>query len=182
MVEIDLSETARRVGNILEGFPKEAKSAVKRGMAKGAKTYKRETDKEILNVYAIDRGTFSAGGTTRINYYNASASVLYSGKKIPLFDFNATPRERIYGVTVWAQQKKSGGGEFPHAFIATMRSGHKGIFERDGDEHLPISEIMGVATSQMAARSEIRQAAEKAAKEAAALEMENAVTRILNGI
>lgn len=186
MVDMSVPDTAERVRNILQGFPKEAESAIKRGMTKGAKVYRQETDKAILGVYAIDPGTFKSGGTTRVDYYNASASVSYSGAKIPLFDFNATPRERIYGVTVWAQQLKSGGGEFPHAFIAKMKSGHIGIFERNGqrrpeDNRERISEIMAVATAQMAERSEISGRAAEAAREAAVIEMEEAVSRILNG-
>ena len=54
-----------------------------------------------------------------------------TGSRIPLIDFRATgpvpSRGRGRGVTA---RLPGGKGRYPHAFIATTRSGHTGVFER----------------------------------------------------
>jgi hypothetical protein len=53
------------------------------------------------------------------------------GRRIPLIEFRARgpvpSRGRGRGVTATLP---SGAGRYPHAFIATMRSGHTGVFQR----------------------------------------------------
>jgi Prophage minor tail protein Z (GPZ) len=59
--------------------------------------------------------------------------------RIPLFDFNAKASKRggvIAKIT-------GGAGRYPHAFFATMASGHEGVFERKGSARLPIHELQG---------------------------------------
>lgn len=68
-----------------------------------------------------------------------------SGKRIPLYAFGARgpypSRGRGRGVT--ARLPAPGRGRYPHAFIATMRSGHVGVFQRRGRDRLPIDELHG---------------------------------------
>jgi hypothetical protein len=55
-----------------------------------------------------------------------------SGKRIPLIEFRARGPEpsRGRGRGVTARLPAPGAGRYPHAFIATTRSGHRGVFER----------------------------------------------------
>lgn len=70
------------------------------------------------------------------------ARVIISGARIPLFDFGA--RQTARGVSA-----NTGGGRkvYKGSFIATMKSGHKGVFERKtrgkGSKRLPIIEKFG---------------------------------------
>jgi hypothetical protein len=67
------------------------------------------------------------------------AQIIASGARIPLIKFNARDR-RGRGVTA---RLPGGAGIYPHAFIATMRSGHRGVFTRRGRPRLPIVELFG---------------------------------------
>jgi hypothetical protein len=91
---------------------------------------------------------------------NLSATLYASAKRIPLIDFKATgpepSRQRAGGVTA---KLKGGAGRYPHAFIATMRSGHRGVFQRNkGAGRLPIHEKHGpsIWKSYQRADAEVR--------------------------
>jgi hypothetical protein len=72
------------------------------------------------------------------------AKLATSLKRIPLIDFKAKGPEpsrgkgRGVGYRIGGQTKR-----LDHAFIATMRSGHRGVFLRKGDRRLPIREAFG---------------------------------------
>jgi hypothetical protein len=67
-----------------------------------------------------------------------SAWIIATGARIPLFRFRA--RQTRSGVTA---RLPGGAGQYPGAFIATMRSGHTGVFKRRASGRLPISELHG---------------------------------------
>lgn len=69
-----------------------------------------------------------------------TARISASIKRIPLIDFNAK-MTRGRGVT--ARLPPPGAGRYPHAFIATMTSGHVGVFQRVAKARLPIRELYG---------------------------------------
>lgn len=60
-----------------------------------------------------------------------------TGKRIPLIDFKARgprpSRGKGRGVTA---KLPGGAGRYPHAFIAQMRSGHVGVFERSSSKFM----------------------------------------------
>lgn len=89
-----------------------------------------------------------------INVRNATAerrtvAVEVSGARIPLIDFGAKGPEpslgRGRGVTV---SLKGGLKRHVHAFIATMKSGHRGVFQRRLRRRLPIFEKFGPSLPQ----------------------------------
>lgn len=83
-----------------------------------------------------------------------SVRVSVSGARIPLIEFGAKGREPSRGRGPGVSAKLRGGrGRYPHAFIATMHSGHRGVFQRvpGANRHgpaphrsqLPIVELRG---------------------------------------
>jgi hypothetical protein len=93
---------------------------------------------------------------------NAVAVVKFSGRPIPLIQFSA--RETKAGVSV---SVKNGRKVIKGAFIATMPTGHQGVYVRVGNQHkkingkwhgLPIKELYG-PSMPAAFGSEIVQAA-----------------------
>jgi hypothetical protein len=72
------------------------------------------------------------------------AEVEITGARLPLIDFGARgpepSRGKGRGVTY---RLKGGRGRVPNAFIATMPSGHRGVFVRRGAPRLPIVELKG---------------------------------------
>lgn len=69
-----------------------------------------------------------------------------TGKRIPLIEFGAKGPEPSRGKGRGVSARVPGGaGRYPRAFIATMRTGHRGVFERKGRARLPIRELRVVS-------------------------------------
>jgi hypothetical protein len=68
-----------------------------------------------------------------------------SGRPVPLSDF--PHRQTKKGVTVAVNAGSR--GFIKSAFVATMRSGHKGIFTRRGEKRLPIDEAFTTRVSDV---------------------------------
>lgn len=77
------------------------------------------------------------------------ATIVASARRIPLITFGAKGPVPSYGrgggVTA---RLKSGAGRYPHAFIATMRSGHRGVFQRRAKARLPVDQLHGPSVWQ----------------------------------
>ena len=75
---------------------------------------------------------------------NLAATIYASANRIPLFKFGAKgPVPSLGkggGVTA---RLKGGAGRYPRAFIATLGSGHVGVFQRLGRARLPIAQLHG---------------------------------------
>lgn len=73
-----------------------------------------------------------------------TARLYASTKRVPLITFGARgpvpSRGQGGGVTA---RLPTGRERYPHAFIATMRSGHEGVFQRTGRRRTPIYELHG---------------------------------------
>jgi len=140
--------------------------------------------------------------------------VNFLGNKIPLHKFNqAYPEDRVnqnklvyvytnktyknslYGhITAVApsvpakahQYRDSPVETFRHAFVARMRSGHVGIFERDEgktrfDPNLPIHEMKGDAFAQMVGEESVRTALKQDATNTLEKRLDHEIERILKG-
>lgn len=66
------------------------------------------------------------------------ATVTAKGGRIPVMDLAARQTQR--GVTYRTPQGRQ---LIPSAFIATTKSGHRGVFKRSGKKRLPIQELFG---------------------------------------
>jgi hypothetical protein len=73
-----------------------------------------------------------------------TATLTVRGRRIPLIEFSARgpepSRGRGKGVTYRLRGQRR---RIPSAFIATMRSGHRGVFRRLRTRRLPIVELFG---------------------------------------
>lgn len=78
------------------------------------------------------------------------AQLMTSGKRIPLIKFGAKgpmpSRGRGKGVTYRIGRARR---TLPNAFLARMRSGHVGVFQRSGPARLPIHEKFGPSLPQV---------------------------------
>lgn len=61
-------------------------------------------------------------------------------KRLPLYAFGG--KQTRQG---WVSRFKGGVGRYPHAFVATMPTGHVGVFERVGKKRLPIYEVPAIS-------------------------------------
>ena len=73
------------------------------------------------------------------------AKLTISKKRIPLIKFKARQLKRA-GVKA---NLKGGARTYPGAFIATMRSGHRGVFKRTTAARLPITQLHGPSLAKV---------------------------------
>lgn len=185
MIQIT-NEQIERVNLILSSVPKGAEKAITSVIRRANNTVRTEAVKGITSVYAISRQNVRAETTINVRTQKVDGGVVgtvsFAGYKIPLYRFNVSPTLPVQHATVSAAVlNESGRTPFAEAFIAKMKSGHTGMFERDGTARLPITEFMGPSTAQMAANSVVLEAVEDKAQEVINKRVEHEITRILNG-
>lgn len=179
------AEQLDRMNVILNCIPGATKKAWKSVIKRANQTVRSETTKQISKIYAISQKDIRAETNisikTKTNGDDVVGEVEFSGYKIPLYRFNVTPKTVKHGATIKAAQLKSSQQTvFEHAFIAMMKSGHIGMFERKSKKPFPIKEFMGSSTAQMAANTVVVEKVEEKAKETIDKRIEHEISRILN--
>lgn len=183
MIEIT-SETMERTQKLLSCIPKGAERAFSNAINRALTHTKSQAFKEVRQVYAVKQKDLDSATATRIqkaNMGNAVGYVLFSGVKIPLYQFNVSKHVGKKSNHIKAGLRKGSWTAFEHAFIAQMDSGHIGIFEREGKERLPINQIMGLAGAQMMQNVEVEDRLTQEAQEKFEQRVEHEINRILNG-
>jgi len=139
-VQIDRSQIAA-----LENS--EFKAALKRALRKAGATAQRDMKsdasrriraRKALKVRYISRA-LSLGRPSGGDVSNFSWALNVSGERVPLIAYPL--RQTKKGVSV--QINKGKRTLIKRSFVATMKSGHKGVFQRKGKERLPIKELHG---------------------------------------
>ncbi|GHU42209.1 hypothetical protein FACS1894111_05750 [Clostridia bacterium] len=206
MIDVISDEAFERVKLILHGVPGGAEKALRGIISRATTTVRSKSLEGITSVYDIKAKDVRDRQNTTINMRTKKADggivgeVNFSGGKIPLYRFGVTPKQpKAQGTKVpvkfgdrWVmlapgapvkarQRKDKGKTKFHNVFIAKMKSGHIGMFERSGFDRFPITEIMGVSTPQMAADSVVLEKVEAAAEETIVKRTEQEITRILHG-
>lgn len=125
--------------NALNRAADQAKTQAKREMTKKYSFKSSEVGKTIA-VYKAHSG-------------RVEATVLSSGKRTPLLAMGA--RQTKKGVTV---KVSKGRKLIPSAFIATMKSGHKGVFKRLTSKNLPFKELYTIAIPEGFASKDVMDA------------------------
>lgn len=135
----------------------QAPVAITRALNKSAASAKTAMVREISR----DTGLASAKVRDRIFVIPARVSTLRdrqvatltaSAKPIPLIDYGASGPEPSRGQGGGVRSKLKGGAKrIPDAFIATMRSGHRGVFRRAGKAGARTGRIIGAASRRRSA-------------------------------
>lgn len=82
------------------------------------------------------------------------AAIIASGRPIPLIRFKPKDRRGV-GVSVRIAGKTD---VFRHAFIATMKSGYRAVWERVGTARGPVKQLYGPSIPGIMAREDVRTA------------------------
>ena len=152
-----------------------ADKATVRALNKTAAQVKTNAARQIRDVgYQLKVGTIKRA--LKINKANAgklTATVVASGRPIPLMQYGA--RQTAKGVSV---SVLNGRKVIQQAFIATMPSGHTGVFIRTGKTHkkvvkngrvqwsgLPIKELFGPSVPNGLANESVQQALQQLVEE-----------------
>jgi len=120
----DLAEVERTMTGIKNGYPKVVSRSLNRTLTGVRTDAVKEIGKVITPRAKTIRSTFTI---KKASFRNLTAAVKSTGGPLPLIEYKARATKK--GVTVQVK-KKSSRSLWPGAFIATMPSGHKGIFSR----------------------------------------------------
>lgn len=79
-----------------------------------------------------------------------TATVRGRGVPLPLMQFAAKQTRKGVTAKAWGNRKL-----YPGTFIATMKSGHQGVFRRTSKARLPIKELYGSGVAQVMAQEAV---------------------------
>lgn len=140
MVKIKCTIDAHQVKAGLEALGKDAPKASARAINRTLATVNTQAVRGI----AEDLGVAQKHVRPSLRIYRANTNSLRgslqgTGRRIPLYDFAARQTKKGVSYRMQGQRKT-----IASAFIATMRSGHTGVFARKGGaKRLPIAELKG---------------------------------------
>ena len=199
-----------RAEKMLAGIPGGAEKAVKSAMSRAVSSVRSNAVKEIRKEYDIGAAAVRSNQNIKSRYTyaggNVTATVLFAGHKIPLYRYNGTnPKMPTVdkGKTVIAiingkhvpvhpgvaasghQKTDTSVTKFDNAFIARMKSGHIGIFERTGGQMAgggdAIHELMGSSVPTMVGNETVREELTRAAWEKFDERLDHEIMALMNG-
>lgn len=199
-----------RAKALLAGIPGGVDKAMKASMSRTVDKLRRESNQAIREKYDITDAGIRSEKNVRVRYSyqnGVQATVTFSGRKIPLYRFGgaypkvptqdiAAGKKPVMVKGAWTMQyqgmaarghqfQDTSPTQFMDAFVAQMKSGHIGIFERTGGSTSEgsdaIREIMGSSVAQMVGNQQVAQGLTERAYETFETELDKAVYRILTG-
>ena len=208
-VAIVSPEVLQEAEQRLAEFPGGMESAMKRAMARATAYLRTQSTREIRKKYDISRKAIRAEQNIKVSYryFNGvEAKISFRGNKIPLFRYGgASPSQPTVNPdkTVMAivngnlrpvhpgiaaaghQLVSTSPTTFSRAFVAQMKSGHIGIFERTGGKtatgDAEIKEIMGSSVPQMLGNEDVQESLAEKTMAKMDERLEHEVNRILAG-
>lgn len=199
-----------RAEKMLAGIPGGTEKAVKSAMSRAVSSMRSNAVKEIRKEYDISAAAVRSNQNIKSRYTyaggNVTATVLFSGHKIPLYRYNGTSPKMptvdksktviaiINGKHVPVHPGVAASGhkktytcvtKFDNAFIARMKSGHIGIFERTGGQMAgggdEIHELMGSSVPTMVGNKTVREELTRAAWEKFDERLDHEIMALMNG-
>ena len=199
-----------RAKTLLAGIPGGVDKAAKAAMSRTVDRLRRDSNQAIREKYDISDEGIRAEKNVRVRYSfqnGVQATVTFSGRKIPLYRFGgaypkvptqdiAAGKKPVMVKGAWTMQyqgmaarghqfQDTSPTQFMDAFVAQMKSGHIGIFERTGGSTSEgsdaIREIMGSSVAQMVGNQQVAQRLTEGAYKTFETELDKAVYRILTG-
>lgn len=126
--------------------------AMNRAIASGRTVMSREIARDLGLGVGVVRDAMPISQATR---HRAEAAFRAGLQRIPLIDFKAkalAPSRKGGRGRGVSYRLPSGKGRLPQGFIATMASGHRGVFARRARSRLPIVEQFGPSLGQVFAK------------------------------
>lgn len=140
-VKVDFKTAGLLAG--IENLGKRMPRAVKRALARTATSARAQLGTLIAADTGLPVRTVKLGVSVTIAS-DTKILVTASDRRVPLIEFKARGPEPSRGQGRGVSYSLPGGrGRLPHAFIATMSTGHRGVFMRTEGPRLPIDEKHG---------------------------------------
>jgi hypothetical protein len=153
LVQVDVRDNVRQVVARMNAWRDDVvQRAIPLALNRCAEMAKTAAAKELAGRYKLkSREIKAAIGVTRATAGRMTATLRIKRKPVPLIAYGARATKDGVSVTIKGSNKRIKG-----AFIATMPSGHRGVFKRVGPQHkkvlrggkaqwsgLPIKELFG---------------------------------------
>ena len=208
-VEVIGAETFKQAEKMLADVPGGMDRALKSATKRAVSFLRTQSTKEIRQRYDLTRKNIRAEQNIRVSYryFNGiEVRITFRGNKIPLFRYGGSspktptvnPDKTIMaivngnlrpvhpGVAAAGHQLVSTSPTtFSRAFVAQMKSGHIGIFERTGGKtptgDAEIRELMGSSVPQMLGNEEVQESLAEKTMAKMDERLEHEVNRILAG-
>ena len=156
MIEVD-ARGIEQAQELLKDIPGATKKAVSTALRKSLRNAKKEAVKKVRERYTIRKAGY-VSRTIKMKVENMTGILSSKGPVNDLSYFKTNPktvpkRRPPKGKYLYSQVVKGQGGTIAHAFLARLKSGHVGVFQRAGhgasNASLPISKLAGPSTPQM---------------------------------
>jgi len=159
----------KEVERYLREYPEKMAQHVAESMNRAVAAMDTQIRRGISQRYQVTQKQIKAHSRSRkatARLLTASVTISDSAKSAwPMYDFKVNPRgvnprrRRPLQISILRGKAET----FRHAFIAKMKSGHEGVFEREkGAGRLPIKELFSVTPAVMASQSVVAAEVEKA--------------------
>lgn len=152
-IRADLRSVELALATVKNGVPSAATRAINRTLT----TVRAEAARDVAADIGVPvRQVAAAMVITKARFTDLRGVITITGRRIRLIDLNATGPEPSRGAGSGVSYALGGGRRrIGSAFIATMRSGHRGVFKRKGRTRLPIQELFGPSIPRVAAKTSI---------------------------
>lgn len=142
LIEIKFDDKRlKSIQKMLREVPQKMGMVMLRSINRTTTSSRAEIARQIAAVVTTKQGVIKKGidrQKATKNYWRGELDI--TRRRLPLKEFKAKQTKKGVKYKI----EKSGGRKLAeHAFIATMRSGHEGVFRRKGDGRLPIAELRG---------------------------------------
>lgn len=200
MIEVS-EQTLDRMHVLLAGIEDADKKVLKPAFTRGLMAGKTEAGKAVRQTYHIKPGDFKDRGYLKYNAVTESGggiigSLVYSGAVIPLMKFKVTPDTPKNQTTPSAAVLRASSlvsfGNKKNVFVAQMKSGHIGIFERKDNKYSKkrgsgrnkhteaLKELLSPAVPQMVGNEVVMQTVEERVNEVINNRINHEIERLLD--
>jgi len=195
MIEVS-EQTIDRIHAILAGVEKADEKVLKPALARGLMAGKTAAGRMVRQTYHISAGDFNSRGYMRYNSVSSTGdgiigSIEYSGSVIPLMKFKVAPttpkQKKTPSAAVLKASSLTKFARLNNVFVAQMKSGHIGIFERRKGTVSPnagkekLKELLSPAVPQMVGNETVMENVEKRVNEVVNQRIDHEIERLLNG-
>lgn len=150
-VKADVSAAMRKLKNSQKAVTAAAVSALNKTISEVKTQTVRDMQQEMGEAMGLNTTGFrKALQEAKANRNKLAASITATGKPLPLIMFGARQAASGTSAKAWNKRKLYKG-----TFIATMKSGHKGVFKRSSKKRLPVKELYGPSIPQTMASGAI---------------------------
>lgn len=169
MIEIDAKEI-EKAKELLAGMPGAARKATESAIRRSMTGAKSDAAKEVNRRYHITQKEVRK--TLHVQVAVGAAQLISRGRATDLVKFKTNPKSpegqlsyRRRGKYLYASVVNGQGGTIAHAFVARMKNGHVGVFQRNGhgsdNRSNPLHGLYGPSIPQALSHKDVVQLVEK---------------------